>query len=231
MIYLEAYTIGEFFASVWQLARSVWALDPAAFRVVLDAPGSATVWVVMALVLLAGLSDTLGQSVVLFANRVRRRRFAISLVMYALVFVLAVLAWAALVWLLAQVLFGVERPFRDVFLVVSASHAPMLFGFLALLPYLGNAIDHILRIWVLLALMVGTAVTYDFGFAEALTCAILGWMLIELITHFPALHFDALGNWFWRVTTGTTQRLQTQEIVDRYIEARRNSFNDRENKS
>jgi len=93
-----------------------------------------------------------------------------------------------------------------------------LFGFLILLPYLGNIINIVLRIWVFLVVLVAVSALYQFNFGEALVVAVLGWVLIELVTYLKFLHTEQLEDWVWRITTGTRQELQPQEIVDRYVE-------------
>ncbi|MBU6230967.1 MAG: hypothetical protein KGQ93_14990 [Cyanobacteria bacterium REEB459] len=67
---------------LWPLLGYVFALDSAAFRVATSLPhsGRLALW----LVLLAGLSQGIGQSIILFINQVKPARFALSLLINAI---------------------------------------------------------------------------------------------------------------------------------------------------
>lgn len=68
-------------------------------------------------------------------------------------------------------------------LIAGLSH--MLGQSVGLLPYLGNAIDKALRLWVLLALIVALHAAYGAGFWSALGCAVAGWAVALLILRTP----------------------------------------------
>ena len=55
----------------------------------------------LGIALLAGLSQAVGQAFILFVNQVRPLRFAISLVVEALLFLSGFLVWATSTWLVA----------------------------------------------------------------------------------------------------------------------------------
>lgn len=191
-------------------------MDPYAYQTAVTQPGGTELAIF--LLFLAGLSVTLGQSVVLFANRIRRRRFVLSLVVFAAVFVVGALAWAATIWLMSDWIFDEERNIWSVITVVALSYSPFLFGFLILLPYLGNIISTGLRIWVFLNVLIAIQALYSFQFFEALIASALGWLLIELVTQLRFLRIDRLEDWIWRVATGTPQELKPKEIVRKYTE-------------
>ena len=172
----------------------------------------------LAILLIASLSYTMGQSVVLFANRVNRRHFVFALAISTLSLVISVLFWAGSIWLSVAVLFDVRQPFEQILTAVAISFAPLLFGFLILLPYLGNIVFVVLRIWVFLAIIVGVIVTFQFGFWEALLCSILGWAVLELLTRIPFLQIRRLSDWLWRLSTGTEKQLETGEIVTQFVD-------------
>ena len=64
--------------------------DPQVFQVVEQYQWSR--WVVAGIVFLAGASTLLGQSAVLFINRVRRSRFVISLITNGIIFLISYVA-------------------------------------------------------------------------------------------------------------------------------------------
>src|SRR2546430_17445506 len=78
MYTIDTTTIFHFLQTMWALAWGAMRLDPAAFKAVEPA---GTGLLITAIVFLAGVSETIGQSVVLFANRVKPGRFALSLLL------------------------------------------------------------------------------------------------------------------------------------------------------
>lgn len=214
MYEIDISTLDGFIATVWQLLSGILRLDPDAFRAVVAS--SADGQLALVILFISGLSITLGQSVVLFANRISRTRFVFSLIMSTAWLVLGVVFWAVTIWLVAATLFDTQRPLPAVLAVVAISHAPYLFGLLVLLPYLGNIIYQILRIWTLLALTVGVMVLFEFSLATAVLCGFLGWLILELIARLRLI--SAIDNWFWRFATGTPRQMSTQDMVDQYVE-------------
>lgn len=159
-----------------ELIGGALRLQPEAFAALELRPGGLrfALWVV----LLAGLSSALGQSLVLFVNEVRPRRLVSSLLLSALLFALSFLFWVASIWLVAEQVFGRERPFVDAVRIVGLAYAPQLFGFFTLTPYFGGAIATALSIWGLLATLVATGVAFDVGLPAAAACTALGWLLL-----------------------------------------------------
>src|SRR5688572_32530355 len=100
---IDLSTLGGFITAVWNVAVGVLRLDPEIFTTVFATPGAG--WVALAILFVAGISDMLGQSVVLFANRVTPRRFAVSLIMSALVLIISVFVWAGSIWLIINFVF------------------------------------------------------------------------------------------------------------------------------
>ena len=174
-------------------------------------------WIAASILLLGGISLGLGQSVILFANRVRRRRYALSLLMNGLIILAGVCLWAATTWLLVSLIFQSDSPYWLFLSGAALSTAPFLFGFLVLIPYLGNLIFQILRIWILMINLVVIDSLSSTGFLWALGISVIGWLSIELIMRFPALQYDRLQSWYWRITTGKSRRLDIDELVYRYL--------------
>ncbi len=211
-------------ATMGVLISGVLRLDPDVFRAALNTPNTGIL--ALLTLFLAGISDTIGHSVVLFANRVPRRRFLFSVVMEALILVAGVFFWAGTIWMTAELVFGAHEPYSRVLTAVALGYAPMLFGFLILLPYLGSFIFVLTRIWVLLAVLVGVAVAYSFGTWETIICSVLGWLLLTLLTRLPFLRVQRIDNWLWQLSTGTPQELDTEEMVAQFMqEVRANSAN------
>lgn len=162
------------------LVRGALALDPEAFRALL-APTVADPRLGLAVVYLAGLSLALGQSVVLFAQRVSPRRFLSTLAVQAALFLAAFLMWGVSVWWVARIGFDAARPLGDVIAVVGLAYAPQLFGALVLTPYLGGPLQSLLSVWTLLATLVAAAAVFGLTPTQAIACTGGGWLLSQLL--------------------------------------------------
>ena len=216
MIDHDLDTLGGFLAAVWQLISAVLRLNPNAYHAALALPEGGKL--ALTILFIAGVSYTLGQSVVLFANRVNRRHFIFAVTVSALTLVVSVFFWAVSIQFIALALSGSQQPLTNVLTVVAISFAPFLFGFLILMPYLGSIISKILRIWVFLAVTVGVGVSFQFSFWQALLCSVLGWLLLELISRIPFLRIKRLDSWLWHISTGTSRQLKTEEIVAQFVD-------------
>ncbi len=162
------------------LIPNALALQPEAFEALLSRPGFGLRGA-LAIVFLAGLSTSFGQSVVLFANHVSPRRFVASLLVQALLFVLTFLAWSATVWVAALVLLDRPAPFAAAAAAIGLAYAPQLFNFLVLTPYLGNGVGAALSVWTLLATLVALGVAFDLSRSETLIVAIIGWLAAQAL--------------------------------------------------
>lgn len=167
------------------------------------------------------LSLLIGNSVVLFANRVSRSQFIRSLLAFAFLFLLSILFWTFSVQVLSALLFDVHKPFVDVFIIVSQSFTPFILGFLILLPHFGHYIFALLRVWVVVNLIINVSHAYEFGLFQALLVSLLGWMLLELITSLSFLRLDAVKRWFLKVTTGKAEYRDPNDLVMEYVRAQR----------
>lgn len=155
------------------------ALNRDTFYMVQQAPWG--LWVALSIVLFAGLSHTLGQSIVLFINRVKPSRFLYSLLLFTLLYTLGFLFWTLSVWLVGTQLFGREANLLAVVQAVGIGYAPYLFGFFILTPYFGSLIGTILSLWSLIAILIAVQVTLQLTLGQALLCTALGWLLWQLL--------------------------------------------------
>jgi hypothetical protein len=135
----------------------------------------------LGVVFLAGISLGLGQSLVLFVNRIRPRRFAFSLLVSAFLYIIGFLFSVFSIWLVAKVLFDKAQHFRLVLSVVGLSYAPYLLGFFILTPYFGSFFSAGLSLWRLAALLIALEVTLFLNLWQALVCSILAWLLLEIL--------------------------------------------------
>jgi len=159
---------------LFQLIGGVLHLDRATFEAIeADPHGLRNALLVL---LIAGTSETLGQCVVLILNRVSRLRFFVSLGLGGLELALEALVWIVSVWVVVG-LFGVARPsFVTAARVIGLGYAPLVLGFLVFLPYIGPLIGRVLRVWVLLAVVLGISVAFDLRPLGAAVAAALGFL-------------------------------------------------------
>lgn len=130
----------------------------------------------------AGFSDLLGQSAVLFLNRVSPRRFILCLGGGALLFVASAFTWAVGLFALAW-LFGLNLGLLDCLALVAYAHVPQLAGFLVFLPHFGAYLFHLVRAWVFFDLVVAVGWKTGCSFPIAILCALPGWALHFNLTH------------------------------------------------
>lgn len=201
--------------SLWHLITGALGFDPAAFAAIqLDANGGLAV---LTILFLAGISRALGQCVVLLANKVSRRRFVVSLLVSGLTFIVGILLWASTIWLIGRFVFQVQQSFANVLLVVGLAYAPLLLGFLILLPYMGSFISHILEIWALLLVLLAVYVTLQLGIWQGLLCTLLGWLMFQALEYIFGKPITVLLNRLMRITTGTPFSIRRIEDLGKLL--------------
>lgn len=132
-------------------------------------------------VTLAGVSESIGQSVVLFLNRVQPKRFVLAVSITTINHIVGYFLWTAVIWSVGNLLSQTEQSWYAVAVVVGLAYAPQLFAFFELTPYLGNLIWGILTLWSMVAIVV--ALHYGLGIEtwQALLVSALGWIVVQAI--------------------------------------------------
>ncbi len=162
----------------WSLISGVLTLNTDTFGEINQLPLSLIASILV--VLLAGLSQSIGQSVMLFVNQVRPLRFLLSVAIAAVLFVFNYNFWVLSTWLVANWLYKVSIPLLEVIKTLGFSYAPLLFGFLMVIPYFGMPILIVLSIWTLLAIARGIGAISPLGIWEAFECCLGGWLVLQL---------------------------------------------------
>ena len=103
LLYILASTSNTAIGQFWQLVYGVLLLDRDTLAAIHQLPSSLTATCLV--VLLAGLSQTFGQSVILFVNRVRPWRFVLSVAIAAVLFLFNYNFWVISTWLVARWIF------------------------------------------------------------------------------------------------------------------------------
>ena len=140
----------------WELIGEVFSFNSEAFETIVNLRDG--MLLALLVVVLAGLSLSVGQSIILFINRIKPARFVFSLLLNAILFTFGFLFLVFSTWLICLLPWSVNVPFLHLMKVLGLSYAPLLFSFLGALPYLGLPILNLLSVWRLLAMVVGFSV-------------------------------------------------------------------------
>lgn len=158
---------GAFFLSEW------------AFRRIINLPEGQTT--ALLVVLTAGLSLGVGQSIILFINRVQPIRFVFSLLLNAVLFTCGFAFLVFSTWAIGWLPGLVRIPWDDLVKAFGLSYAPLQFSFLAALPYAGVPILNVLSVWHLLAMIVGFSAIAQVSAASAFVHVAFGWFLLQIL--------------------------------------------------
>ncbi|MEM8832271.1 MAG: hypothetical protein AAGE96_23410 [Cyanobacteria bacterium P01_G01_bin.19] len=162
----------------WQLVSGVLLLNTETFTAIIDLPLGLIASILI--VLLAGISQTFGQSVMLFVNRVRPLRFLLSIAIAAVIFVFNYNFWVLSTWIVAQWFFKVDLSLIEIIKTLGFSYAPLTLGFLMVIPYFGMPILIVLSIWTLMAIATGLGAISNLGIWQAFECCLGGWLVLQI---------------------------------------------------
>ena len=161
-------------------------------------------WLALTIALLAGISQAVGDSVILFFNRVRPARFALGLALSGALFVLSLLIQAFSLWLVIALLFGVNEQLGPVIVIVCLGSAPLLLSFLTMAATLGPYAGWFLRCLGWLIVMTGVHFGLGFTIWQAFLCMALARLLVELLSVAFGQPLDRSSAWMWRAVTGAS---------------------------
>ena len=190
----------DFFQQFADLVGGALALHPDVFVRMEQYSHSRTVATVI--ILLAGLSQAIGQSIVLFANQVKPLRFLLSLATAAVIYFATFLCWVISIWLVVDGVFGGQFKVFSIGTALALCYAPQLLSFLVALPYFGIPISVLLSIWTLLGILVGIKATTDLGPWQAMLAAGLGWLVLQLGQRTFGRPLTKLANWLTTKSAG-----------------------------
>lgn len=188
------------------------SLNEAVFVAVQTAPQG--VGLVLLIVLLAGLSQALGQSIVLFANRVRPHRFVASLLLSASIYAFGFLLLTTSIWLVSRYVFDSVGSLRVATKAVGLGYSPYLFSFFILTPYFGTPISALLSLWSLLAIVLAVRISFDLTLVQALLCSALGWLLLQVMQRTIGRPVVALAKWLRRQISGVQLITNRDDLRD-----------------
>jgi hypothetical protein len=165
--------------SFLQIISMALRLDPQIFLAVQTAPNG--FWIALGVVALAGVSEALGQSLVLFLNHIRPSRFGLAVAIATATHMVGYVLWTMTIWLAGRALFRQDQPLLAVASAVGLSYAPQIFSFFVLTPYLGNLFGIVLSLWSMLAVIVSIRVGMHLEIWQAVILASTGWILLQTL--------------------------------------------------
>jgi len=178
-------------------------------------------WMALTVLFLSVVSLTIGNSVVLFANRVSRSQFIRSIIAFTLLFIFFIFLWTLSIQFFAYVFFGVHKPLDEVLILVASSFTPFIFGFLILLPHFGYYLYALLRIWVTVNLVFNVMTAYQFNLFQAIVVTLVGWLLLELLSSLSFLRLDDIKRWYLKVMTGKEEYKEPDDLVFEFVKKQR----------
>ena len=197
-------------AEFFSLVGSALSLNRSELAIAATAPGALTtaLWIAF----LGGASLMLGQSVVLFANRVSRRRFVACLAIAGLVYVVGLVVWGVAIRLSARLL-GFDILTGTIAFAVCVGQAPLLFGFLCLMPYVGSGLQRVLIVYSLLVVVAALSAVLDVRVWQAGLLAAAGWAVRAGLDRVLTRPLSGVRTWLWRASTGRPTPITREDAL------------------
>jgi predicted Abi (CAAX) family protease len=199
---------------VWELLGWVFVLNGEAFQKAATLPGGMTL--AICIVVLSGLSLTVGQSIILFINQVKPIRFIFTVLVSAILYLFEFLFLVLSTWIITLFPNSVHVALPNLIIILGLSYAPLLFSFLGALPYFGVPLLRILSIWHLLAMVVGFGAVANIGAGFAFGYVAFGWFVKEVLENTIGQPIARLGKTISDFVAGvdlTSNRRELQERV------------------
>lgn len=197
--------------SLGETIRQALALRESIFLTVQQSPQG--IWIALTVVGLAGLSQAVGQSLVLFINHVRPRRFILAVAASVVSYMAGYVLWAATVWLVGVYAFDRDVSWIAVAAVVGLAYAPQILAFFELTPFFGSPFGIFLSLWTLLAILIAVRTGLNLETWQAVVTGGLGWLLIQVWRYTLGRPIYALGRWMERIAAGVPMRYRSEDFA------------------
>ncbi len=162
-----------------ELFFGVLRLDARSFLQLIDLQHAS--FTMLLLLLSIGLSSAVGQSVVLFINRVRPVQFVWVLVSLGNYVIAGLLFWYLSTFAIVRFFWQQNLTWDLMLQTLILACTPLLFSLFIAVPVLGLIIELGLALWCLLAVMVGLTVVTSLTLGQAFLSAIGGWLVYRLL--------------------------------------------------
>ena len=214
MYEIDTSSILAYIGTILRLVGGALSLDPLAFQTAYNQVDVSGIF--LWIVLIGGLSLMFGQSVVLFANRVKPGRFAISLLFGAFKFILDVFVVLFVVWAIVNLRTGKSWDFLQVGRAIALAASPYWLGVFILVPFLGLLWERLLKVYVFLAVMVAIQTIFGLPFLRALSGAAVVWLVSYFLTVGFGKLFTPITDRITRSITGDLEFSSTRQIYEMF---------------
>lgn len=204
----------DYLADLFGVIGRALRLDPLA----VDAAEYASEpWAIpIGIVVLAVVSQSIGQALILAINEVRGKRLAVTLTAAVAGTILGYVVLGTALAATGTLVLGHAPDTRTLIQAVMVSAAPLVLGFLVLLPYSGPAVGRMLQLWSLLVLW--GIVAYEFGVDRwiALVLTAIAWLVQVVVTNLAGRPLGFLRDKLWFSATGRRLSLTSQRLLDEF---------------
>jgi len=217
---------GQLLYEIGNLIRGSFSLSQEAFQRIVSLADGHTI--ALLIVLLAGLSLGVGQSIILFINRVKPIRFILSLLLNGILFLFGFLFLVFSTWLIGWLPGFTQLSLDDLVEALGLSYAPLLFSFLGALPYLGAPILNLLSVWHLLSMVTGISAIADINSTNAFALVAFGWFTLKVLKGTIGQPIAKIGQKLKKQVAGVDlvkKRSQFSELVQTGLETRLSTSN------
>lgn len=207
--------VWRFLEVLARLVNGAFGLSPEAFVL---AASERALGAAYTIAFLAGVSEMIGQSVILVINRVPAWRFIASLLFTGLIYSIAAVTWALSVVAVTS-LFRVgiidAIGYAGLFAIIAMSYAPRLLGVFTIAPYFGVALGYLFDAWVMVCVIIGLRAAAELPLEAAAFCGLLGWAAAygarALAAHYLRKPLGALR----RAVSGSALEMTPRELLHR----------------
>lgn len=190
--------------------RQAMKLNPEIFVAVSRSANG--LYLALSVVALAGISETVGQSLILFVNRIRPKRFIPAVLIGVLSYVIGYLLWTTSVFVVARYGFQVTATWATIAAVVGLAYAPQVLAFFELTPYFGNAFGILLSLWTMLAVVTAIVAGLGLSLGQAVFAAGLGWLLLQLVRRTIGRPANSIWRWFRTHAIGVRLQYEPDDL-------------------
>ena len=208
-------SIGATLETFWRIVTAILGRQQGVIAELHNQPGVLWLSIVIDCVVLAGISERIGQSAVLFVNEVKPRRMVASLVIGGILFVGGYLIWVASIYAVAVALFDPSASLQAVVRAVGLGYVPLFLAFLALIPYFGTGILTILYFWTFTAIASAVSVVLSLALWQATLASVIGGMVVLLMRGTVGRPLVKLARRMRNVAAGKRLVLKINEAVEK----------------
>ncbi len=184
--------------------------DANVFVTVQRVPGG--IWLALAVVALAGISESVGQSLVLFINKVRPNRFVPAVLISLLSYLVGYLLWTASIFAVGKYGFGKPVAWAPVAAVVGLAYAPQVLAFFELTPFFGNPFGILLSLWTMVAIVIAVQTALGLTLWQAVLAAGLGWLLLQAVRRTVGIPIYGVGRWLRKKAIGAQLQYAVKDL-------------------